>query len=109
MIVILGLILLIAAVVVGVAAVVTNVGTGHELTQVFTVFGYHVTGSTGALFLFGVIVGAVGVLGLSMLLAGLRRSPRRERRAVLRDADAPSADTRRHRRPHLFGHRTAHR
>ncbi|MFJ8677703.1 hypothetical protein [Streptomyces sp. NPDC093589] len=77
MIVIIGLILLIAAVVVGVAAIVTNVGGSHELTEAFKVFGYHMTGSTGMLFLFGVIVGAVAVLGVSLLLGGLRRTSRR--------------------------------
>jgi uncharacterized membrane protein len=81
MIVIIGLILLIAAVVIGVAAIVTNVGGGHELTQAFKVFGYHMTGSTGMLFLFGVIVGAVALLGLSLLLGGLRRTSRRSAQA----------------------------
>ncbi|MBT2430022.1 hypothetical protein J7F02_31595 [Streptomyces sp. ISL-112] len=77
MIVILGLILLIAAIVIAVAAVVGNVGGAHQLTESFNVFGFHLTGSTGALFIFGIIVGAVGILGLSMLLGGLRRTSRR--------------------------------
>jgi hypothetical protein len=34
------------------------------------VFGYHVTWSTGTLFLFGILVGAVALLRLSMLVAG---------------------------------------
>jgi hypothetical protein len=45
------------------------------------VFGYHVTGSTGALFLSGIVVGAVGLAGLSLLLAGARRTSRRGRQA----------------------------
>jgi hypothetical protein len=45
------------------------------------VFGYHVTGSTGALFLSGIVVGAVGLAGLSLLLAGARRTSRRGRAA----------------------------
>lgn len=77
MIVILGLIILIAAVVVGVAGVLTNAGGGHGLTHGFGVFGYHVTGSTGTLFLYGVVVGALAMLGLSLLLAGARRTSRR--------------------------------
>ncbi|MFE2376594.1 hypothetical protein [Streptomyces sp. NPDC059398] len=81
MIVILGLILLILAVIVAVAAIVGNVGSAHELTQAFKVFGYHMTGSTGLLFLYGVIVGAVALLGLSMLLGGLRRTSRRKNAA----------------------------
>jgi hypothetical protein len=41
------------------------------------VFGYHVTGSTGTLFLYGLVVGAVAMLGLTLLLAGARRTSRR--------------------------------
>lgn len=73
MLVILGLVLLIAALVVGVAGVVTNDGSAHELTGGFSVFDYEVTGSTGTLFLYGIIVGAVALLGLSLLLASTRR------------------------------------
>jgi uncharacterized membrane protein YccC len=119
MIVILGLILLVAAIVVGVAAVVTNVGGAHELGQAFTVFGYHVTGSTGMLFLFGVIVGGVGVLGLSLLLGGMRRTVRREHTARhsltqerREDAAAQQGDrtaTSHGHRRRLFGHRAAPR
>ena len=81
MFVVLGLIILVAAVVVGVAAVLNNVGTGHALTHGFSVFGYHVTGSTGALFLYGIVVGAAAMLGLGLLLAGARRTSRRGRAA----------------------------
>ena len=80
MIIILGLILLVAAVVVAVAGVFTNGGHAHAVTH-FAVFGYHVTGSTGTLFLYGIVVGAVGLLGLSLLLAGARRTGRRGREA----------------------------
>jgi hypothetical protein len=81
MIVVIGLIILVAAVVVGVAGVLTNSGGGHALTHGFSVFGYHVTGSTGTLFLYGLVVGAAGLLGLSLLLAGARRTSRRGRQA----------------------------
>jgi hypothetical protein len=81
MIIIIGLVVLIAAVVAGVAGVLSNSGSGHVLTHHFAVFGYHVTGSTGTLFLYGIVVGAVGVLGLSLLLAGARRTSRRGREA----------------------------
>ncbi|MFI6005281.1 hypothetical protein ACIA98_33600 [Streptomyces sp. NPDC051366] len=79
MLVILGLVLLIAALVAGVAGVVTNDGSAHELTSGFSVFGYEVTGSTGTLFLYGIVVGAVALLGLSLLLSGARRTSRRGR------------------------------
>ena len=81
MFVVLGLIILVAAVVVGVAGVFNNVGSGHALTHGFSVLGYHVTGSTGALFLYGIVVGAAAMLGLGLLLAGARRTSRRGRAA----------------------------
>src|ERR1700686_320550 len=81
MIVILGLVILVAAVVAGVAGVLTNGGSGHVLPHGFAVFGYHVTGSTGTLFLYGIVVGAVALLGLSLLLTGARRTARRSQTA----------------------------
>jgi hypothetical protein len=81
MIIIFGLVILIAAVVAGVAGVLGNGGSGHALTHGFAVFGYHVTGSTGTLFLYGIVVGAIAVAGLSLLLAGARRTSRRGRDA----------------------------
>ena len=81
MIIFIGLVILVAAVVAGVAGVLSNSGSGHPLTHHFAVFGYHVTGSTGTLFLYGIVVGALGVLGLSLLLAGARRTSRRGREA----------------------------
>jgi hypothetical protein len=53
----------------------------NELTHGFAVFGYHVTGSTGTLFLYCLVVGAIGLLGLTLLLAGARRTSRRGREA----------------------------
>jgi hypothetical protein len=81
MIIILGLVILVAAVIVGVTGVLTNGGSGHGLGHGFAVFGYHVTGSTGTLFLYGIVVGAVGLFGLWLLLTGARRASRRGRAA----------------------------
>ncbi len=81
MIIILGLIILVAAVIAGVAGVLGNGGSEHALTHGFAVFGYHVTGSTGTLFLYGIVVGAIALAGLSLLLAGARRTSRRGRAA----------------------------
>jgi hypothetical protein len=74
--IILGLIILVAALVVGVAGVMSNGGSAHAVSH-FSVLGYHVTGSAGSLFLSGIVVGAAGLLGLSLLLAGARRTSRR--------------------------------
>jgi Sec-independent protein translocase protein TatA len=81
MIVILGLIIVVAVAIVGVAGVLGNGGSAHALTHGFSVLGYHVTGSTGTLFLYGIVVGAVTVAGLGLLLAGARRTSRRGRAA----------------------------
>src|ERR1700676_2026106 len=79
MILVLGLIILVAAVIVGVAGVLSNGGSDHALTHGFAVFGYHVTGSTGTLFLGGIVVGVIGLFGLILLLGGARRTARRGR------------------------------
>ena len=81
MFVVVGVIILIAAVVIGVAGIFNNLGSAHALTHGFSVFGYHVTGSTGVLFLYGIIVGAAALLGLGLLLAAARRTSRRGRDA----------------------------
>jgi hypothetical protein len=81
MIVILGLIIVVAVAIVGVAGVLGNGGSAHALTHGFSVLGYHVTGSTGTLFLYGIVVGAVAVAGLGLLLAGARHTSRRGRAA----------------------------
>ncbi|MFE3581129.1 hypothetical protein [Streptomyces vinaceus] len=82
MILILGLIILIAAVVIGLAGIFDNTGLGHGLGAGgdFSIFGYHATGSTGALFLVGIIVGAAALLGLALVMMGVRSSARRSAR-----------------------------
>ncbi|GAA2090073.1 hypothetical protein GCM10009759_13350 [Kitasatospora saccharophila] len=94
MIILLGLLLLVAAATVGVAGILGNTGSAHELNGAFSVFGHHMTGSTGMLFLWGIAVGAAAVLGLALLLAGLRRraAARRGRRHSRHEA----ADARAH-------------
>jgi hypothetical protein len=76
MLVIVGLIVLLVAAIVAIVGVLSNARAGHPLTD-FSVFGYHLTGSTGTLFLFGIAVGAVASLGLCLLLAGAWRSASR--------------------------------
>ena len=78
MIVIVGLIVLLVAVIVGFMGVLTNAGPAHPLTENF---GYHVTGSTGTLIVFGIVVGAVAMLGLNVVLGGARRTAGRGRDA----------------------------
>jgi hypothetical protein len=83
MIIIVGLVILVAALVVGVAGVLGNGGSGHAVIH-FSVLGYHLTGSAGTLFLAGIVVGAAGLLGLSLLLAGALRRRRRGSAATRR-------------------------
>ncbi|MEU6830386.1 hypothetical protein ABZ894_17200 [Nocardia beijingensis] len=104
MLIIIGLIALIAAVIIGVAAVVGNTGSAQQLTSDFAVFDYHFHGSTGALFGYGVTLGAIGMLGLALVLSGAWRvtrrgvvarrelaQSRREMAAVRRDLKAGTA------------------
>jgi hypothetical protein len=79
--IILGLVVLLAAVVIGVAGVLSNSGSAHDFTGGFSVFGVDVTGSTGTLFLYGIIVGAAALLGLILILTGTRHATRRGRTA----------------------------
>jgi hypothetical protein len=72
---------------------VTNAGAAHPLTENFSVFGYHVTGSTGTLFLFGIVIGAVAMLGLSVLLDGARRSAGPRGRDARRDLQRSQRET----------------
>ena len=81
MIVIVGLVVLLFAVIVGFTGVLNNAGAAHPLSENFSVLGYHVTGSTGTLFLFGIVIGALAMLGMSVLLAGAHRTASRGRDA----------------------------
>jgi hypothetical protein len=81
MIVIAGLVILIAAVIAAVAGVLGNTGSSPAPGHGFAVFGYHVTGSTGTLFLYGIVVGALALSGLSLLQPAARRTSRRGREA----------------------------
>jgi hypothetical protein len=76
MIIVVGLVLLVAAVVVGVAAITGNTGAGHAAGH-FSLWGFHYTGSTGLLLLYGIIVGAVAIFGAALLLTHARRTSRR--------------------------------
>ena len=91
MIVIVGLVVLLFAVIVGFTGVLNNAGDAHLLKENFSVLGYHVTGSTGTLFLFGIVIGALAMLGMSVLLAGAHRRElarsQREVEFVNRDRD----------------------
>src|SRR5258708_35431653 len=101
MIVIVGLVV----VIVGFTGLLTN---AHPLPENFAVFGYHVTGSTGTLFLFGIVVGAVAMLGLSVLLAGARRTAgrRRDSRHELKGSQRETAFLN-HKREHRLDHHQA--
>jgi hypothetical protein len=96
--VIAGLVILAAAVISGVAGVLANSGHAHAVTD-FAVLGYHVDGNTGTVFLYGTAVGALAMLGLSLLAADARRSSRRGRtaRASLAQSRRETAAVSRHR------------
>jgi hypothetical protein len=74
MLVVLGLLILLAAVIFGFAGVLGNSGSEHAVTNGFSVLGITVNGSTGTVFLIGIVVGLVAAVGLALLLAGARRT-----------------------------------
>jgi len=82
MIAILGLVLLLVAGGIAVSGVMTNPAS---LSEAFQVLGLQLSGlSSGQLFLFGIIVGFAGMLGLAMLFGTFNRrmASRRSRRAL---------------------------
>ncbi|CAN5467114.1 hypothetical protein BH09ACT8_BH09ACT8_03470 [soil metagenome] len=81
MLIFFGLLVLLVALVVGAVGVVSNAGAEHLLTDDFAVFDYHVTGSTGTVLLYGILIGTVGMAGLSLVLAGATRAAARGRAA----------------------------
>ena len=83
--VIVGLLILLAAIGIGLSGVWANSGSEHLLGQDFSVLGLQLGGlSTGQLFLYGIIIGVLGMLGLSLLLGVFdkRLASRRARRAL---------------------------
>jgi hypothetical protein len=98
MIVILGLLIVIAAAGVGAAGVAANGGSAHSTGDSFVIFGQSLTGlSTGQLFLFGIVVGIVGMLGLALLFGTFNRRlasrrSRRELKGSRREGDALRVD-----------------
>ncbi len=71
---VLGLLILAAAVVVGVAGVTANTGAAHHMPGGFALFGYHINTSSGKLFFAGLIIGAIGTVGLMLMADGVRRN-----------------------------------
>ena len=96
MLVIVGLTVLLVVAIAAIVAIVgllSNAVAAHPPTD-FSVFGYHLTGSTGTLFLFGIAVGAVASLGLCLLLVGARRTASRAADARLAPQERADSATR---------------
>lgn len=103
--IILGLVVAVAAVAAGVAGVAANTSEANRLTSDFAVFDYHFAGTTGELFLIGIIVGLVGGLGVGLVAAGAWRSTRkslvtrRELRQSRREVAAAQRDLAKRKEP----------
>jgi hypothetical protein len=84
-----GILLLVAAAVVGAVGVATNLGGADALAGSFSVFGVDVAGPSGWLFLYGIVVGGVGMFGVGILYDDVfRRFEKwRELRETRREAD----------------------
>ncbi len=92
--ILLGLLLLVIAIVIVLVGVLSNMGSSHLLARSLEIFGYHVSGSTGRLLLIGFILGALAMLGLNLLLAGLGRGIKR-RVSTRRQLKADSRENKR--------------
>ena len=57
--------------------VLSNRGTGHQVPGGFDALGYTMHGSTGQLFFWGIVVGCAAMLGLVLVLGGLRGTVKR--------------------------------
>jgi hypothetical protein len=98
MVAILGLLILVVAALVIAAGVSANGGGTHPLGSDFSIAGLHLSGlSVGELFLYGVVVGGLAMLGLSMVLGTFSRrlASHRSRKALTtsrREADGLRLD-----------------
>jgi ABC-type Na+ efflux pump permease subunit len=72
-----GLLVLLAVGAIGIARITAYNGTTHSSPFRLDVTGYHLQGPGSRLFLFGLLIGALAMLGLSTMVAGLGRGFRR--------------------------------
>ncbi|GIH04819.1 hypothetical protein Rhe02_28860 [Rhizocola hellebori] len=95
--IILGLLLLLAATGLSLAAIQANRSVFDDSAGVVGLFGYSIEASVGQVFLVGAIAGAVALLGLAMIIGGFGRGARRRiaARRELRRQDAEVRDTQR--------------
>jgi hypothetical protein len=78
---VLGLLILAAAAAAGTVGFLDNRGSDHQLATGFAAFGHTMHGSTGQLFVWGLVVGSAAMFGLMLFAIGVR-GERRHRRAV---------------------------
>jgi hypothetical protein len=72
-----GLLLLAVAGVAGGVGILSNRGARHQVPGGFDALGYTMHGPTGELFFWGIVVGCVAMLGLVLILGGLRGDVKR--------------------------------
>ncbi|MRH90706.1 hypothetical protein GFY24_25245 [Nocardia sp. SYP-A9097] len=87
MITVIGVFVLIAAVIAGLAAIFSTGGDPHSLTGDFTVLRYHVTDTASLALLWGAVVGLIALVLLGRLLVDAKRIERRR----LQEAHGPAA------------------
>jgi hypothetical protein len=95
--IILGLLLLLAATGLSLAAIQANRSVFDDSAGVIGLFGYSVEASVGQVFLVGAAAGALALLGLAMIIGGFGRGARRRiaTRRELRRQEAEVRDTER--------------
>lgn len=91
--IILGLLLVLGAAGLALAAIVSNNGVFAAPAGTIELFGYHVDATVGQVFITGAAAGALVLLGVLMLLRGVGRSARR-RSATRRELAAQRQEVR---------------
>lgn len=81
-----GFLIVVAAIVVTSVTGLANSGSDHIVND-FTIMGWTVEGSSGRIFIYGVIVGAMGALGLALMFNAVGRAlgARRANRKALKE------------------------
>ena len=91
--IIMGLLLLLAATGLSLAAIQANRSVFEDSAGVVGLFGYSAEATVGEVFLVGAVAGALALLGLAMIMGGFGRGTRR-RLAARRELRRQDAQTR---------------
>jgi len=91
---ILGLLIVAAAAAIGAVGFLDNRGTDHTLASGFDAFGRTMHGSSGQLFIWGLVIGVAAMIGLMLFFVGVRGELAKHRAVRTYEAERVRADRR---------------